>query len=97
MTQTVRSQWIYSGWKIRLLNKPLVLNRIFFTVKVLTDPTTDYKLYISLGDPGFSSYFTLGGQVPYFEAKGEGIFQGDIWAQNVSAAEIYLSMSEILV
>jgi len=80
-----------------LLNKPLVLNRIFFTVKVLTDPTTDYKLYISLGDPGFSSYFTLGGQVPYFEAKGEGIFQGDIWAQNVSAAEIYLSMSEILV
>ena len=97
MTQTVRSQWVYSGWKIRLLNKPLVLNRIFFTVKVLTDPTIDYKLYISLGDPGFSSYFTLNGQVPYFEAKGEGIFQGDIWAQNVSAADLLVSVSEILV
>jgi len=97
MTQTVRSQWIYSGWKIRLLNQPRVLNRIFFTVKVLTDPTTDYRLNISLGDPGFSSYFALGRQVSFFEAKGEGIFQGDIWAQNVSAAEIYLSVSEILV
>ena len=97
MVQTVRSQWIPSGWKIRLLDKPLVLNRIFVSVKVLTDPTNDYRIYLSLGDPGFFSYYALSRRVPYFEAKGEGIFQGDIWAQNVSAADLLVSMSEILV
>ena len=97
MAQTVRSQWIYSGWKIRLLNKPQVLNRIFFTVKVLADSTNDFRLYLSLGDPGFFSYYTLGRQVPYFEAKGEGIFQGDIWVQNVSTVDLLVTMAEILV
>jgi len=97
MTQTARSQWIYSGWKIRLLDKPQVLNRIFFNVKVLTDPTNDYRVYLSLGDPRFFSYYTLSRQVPYFEAKGEGIFQGDIWIQNVSTVDLLLTMTEILV
>jgi len=97
MTQTVRSRWIYSGWIVRLLDKPLVLKRIFFSVKVLFDPVTDYQSRISLGDPRFSSYYTIDRQIPYFEAKGEGIFQGDIWAQNVSTANLLFVMTEILV
>ena len=97
MTQTVRSQWVYSGWKLRLLDKPLVLNRIFYSVKVLFDPATDYRSYISLGDPRFSSYYTISRSVPFFEAKGEGIFQGDIWAQNVSTSNLLFVTTEILV
>ena len=97
MTQTVKSQWVPSGWNLRLIDKPTVLNRIFVSVKVLTDPTNDYRVYLSLGDPGFFSYYTLSRQVPYFEAKGEGIFQGDIWIQNVSTVDLLLTMTEILV
>ena len=97
MAQTVKSQWVPSGWIIRLLNKPLVLNRIFFSVKVVTDATTDYRSYISLGDPAFTSYYTLDKQVFFFESRGEGIFQGDIWVQNVSAADLLFVTTEILV
>ena len=81
MAQTVKSQRVPSGWIVRLLNKPLVLNRIFFSVKMIADTTTDYKSYISLGDPTFTSYYILDKQVFFFEAKGEGIFKGVIWVQ----------------
>jgi len=97
MTQTVKSQWVYSGWILHLIDKPRVLNRIFFSVKVLTDSTTDYRAYISLGDPRFSSYYAIGRTVPFFEAKGEGIFQGDVWVQNVSTSDLLFVMTEILV
>ena len=96
MAQTVKSQWVPSGWIIRILNKPRVLNRIFFSVKVL-DPATDYRSQISLGDPSFSSYYILDGAARYFEAKGEGIFQGDIWVRNVSGVNLLYSVSEILI
>ena len=96
MAQTVKSQWAPSGWIIRLLDKPRVLNRIFFSVKVLADPATDFRSYISLGDPKFSSYYTLGGSVLYFEAKGKEIFQGAVWVQNVSTADLLFVMTEIL-
>ena len=97
MTQTVKSQWVSSGWIVHLIDKPLVLNRIFFSVKVLTDLTADYRSYISLGDPRFYSYYTIGRSVPFFEAKGEGIFQGDIWVKNVSTSDLLFVMTEILV
>ena len=80
-----------------MLDKPRVLNRIFFSVKVLTDSTTDYRVYISLGDPRFSSYYAIGRTVPFFEAKGEGIFQGDVWVQNVSTSDLLFVMTEILI
>ena len=97
MTQTVKSQWVPSGWIIRVLEKPRVSNRIFFSVKVVVDTTTDYRSYISLGDPKFSTYYTLNKQVSFFETKGEGIFQGDVWVQNVSTADLLFVVSEILI
>jgi len=97
MTQTVKSQWIPSGWIIRILEKPRVSSRIFFSVKVVVDTTTDYRSYISLGDPKFSAYYTLNKQVSFFETKGEGIFQGDVWVQNVSTADLLFVVSEILI
>ena len=97
MAQTVKSQWVPSGWIIPILNKPLILNRIFFSVKAVTDTTTDYRSYISLGDPTFATYYTLNKQVFFFEAKGEGIFQGVIWIKNVSTIDLLFVATEILV
>ena len=97
MTQTVKSQWVPSGWIIRILDKPHVSNRIFFSVKVVADTTTDYRSYISLGDPTFATYYTLNKQVFFFEAKGEGIFQGVIWIKNVSTIDLLFVATEILV
>ena len=97
MAQTVKSKWIPSGWIFRLIDKPLVLNRIFFSVKVLTDQTADFRSYISLGDPRFYSYYTIGRSVPFFEAKGEGIFQGDIWVENTSPSDLIFVTMETLV
>ena len=97
MVQTVKSRMVYSGWKVCLLEKPLVLNRIFFSIKVLFDATTDSQARISLGDPRFFTYYTLDKRVFYFEAKGEGIFQGDVWVENVSPTNLLFVRSEILI
>jgi len=78
------------------LEKPLVLSRIFFGVYAFAPQTTWHESQISLGDPSFRSYYILGGPVNYFEAKGEGIFQGDIWVCNVSGIDLLYSTSEIL-
>ena len=97
MAQTVNSLWVPSGWQVPLLRKPLVMNRIFFSVKVLADPTTEYKAYISFDDPSFSSYYTINKYVSFLEAKGEGIFQGCIWVSNVSTVDLLFVISEILI
>jgi len=64
---------------------------------MIADTTTDYKSYISLGDPTFTSYYILDKQVFFFEAKGEGIFQGVIWVQNASTVDLLFDATEILV
>ena len=97
MAQTVKSMWVYSGWKAILFEKPLALRRIFFTIKVLVDPTVEHRSWISFDDPTFASYYILDGPAPQFEVKGEGLFQGAIWARNVSPTKLLFVLSEILV
>ena len=98
MVQTLKSQMVYTGWKVILLEKPHVLRRIFFSVKILlTDPAAGHRSFISFDDPTFASHYTLDGQVLEFEAKGEGIFQGAIWAQNVSPTNLMFVITEVLV
>jgi len=96
MVQTVRSVSIPAGHKLLMIEKPLVLCRIFFGVYVFAPQTSWYESQMSLGDPAFRSYFALGGPVNYFEARGEGIFQGDIWVRNTSAMNLLYSVTEIL-
>ena len=97
MVQTVKTRTIYTGWKRVLLEKPLASRRIFFSIRVLTDLSMGHRSHISFDDPAFYSYYTLDGPVQHFEGKGEGIFQGDIWAQNVSPADLVFVVTEILV
>ena len=97
MVQTVKTRTIYTGWKRVLLEKPLASRRIFFSIKTLADPAAWNRSLISFDDPAFYSYYTLDGPVQHFEGKGEGIFQGDIWVQNVSPADLVFVVTEILV
>ena len=97
MVQTVKSQSVYTGWKVVLLEKPLVLRRIFFSITVLVDPAAWRRSLISFDDPSFSSHYVFDGPVQHFEARGEGITQGTIWAQNVSPVDLIFVMTEILV
>ena len=96
MVQTVRSVSIRSGGKLLVIEKPLVLSRIFFGVCAFAPQTSWHESQISLGDPSFLSYYILGGPVNYFEVRGEGIFQGDIWVRNVSSIDLLYSTTEIL-
>ena len=97
MAQTVKSQTISVGQKMIVLKKPNVSNRIFFSIYVVRAPADWSASLVSFGDPLFRSYFVLDGPVRYFEAKGEGIFQGDIWISNVSSKDLLFTMTEILV
>ena len=64
---------------------------------VPTDLTMGHRSHISFDDPAFRSYYVFDGQVQQLEAKGEGICQGDIWAQNVSSEDLVFVMTEVLV
>ena len=97
MAQTLTTKKVYTGWKVVLLEKPLASRRIFFSIKVLTDLSVGHKSHISFDDPTFSSYYTLDGWIQQLEAKGEGIFQGTIWAWNVSPVDTLFTMTEILI
>ena len=97
MVQTVKSITLLPGERKMLLEKPLVLSRIFFGVCTFAPQTSWHESQISLGDPSFRSYYIIGGPVNYFEARGEGIFQGDIWVYNRSSENLLYTMTEILV
>jgi len=96
MVQTVRTISIAPGQKKIMLPKPLVLCRIFFSIQAFADPNTWYQSKISFDDPNFASFFSLNGPAKYFEAKGENIFQGNVWVLNASTVDLQYSATEIL-
>ena len=80
-----------------LIEKPHALSRIFFGISALLPQTAGYKSKISFDDPMFYTFYTLIGSATYFKAKGEGIFQGNVWVRNESTIPITYSVTEILV
>ena len=97
MVQTVGSQIIPAGGKKIIFEKPLVLHRIFFSITTLAPPDMWAESRISFDDPMFYSYYILAGYLKHFEAKGEEIFQGNVWAYNLSGGDLTYDMTEILV
>jgi len=97
MVQTLRTVTLSAGDKTILLAKPLVLYRIFLSVRALADQDKWYQSKLSFDDPSFTSFFVLNGPGKYFEAKGVGIFQGDIWGLNASTVSLQYTMTEILI
>ena len=96
MVQTVISRTLSAGGKMILLEKPRALIRIFFSIRALADQSTWYQSRVSFDDPLFRSFYVLDGPAKYFEARGEDIFQGNIWAYNVSDTNLLFSATEIL-
>jgi len=96
MVQTVMSKTLLPGQKKILIEKPHVLHRIFFSIRALADQSAWYQSKVSFDDPLFRSYYVLDGPGKYFEAKGEGLFQGNIWAHNQTDTTLFYSLTEIL-
>ena len=97
MVQTIRSLALPPGGKTIFFEKPLVLSRIFFSVAAFAPPSEWHRSKLSFDDPAFNSFYVLDGPVKYFEARGEGIFQGDVWLFNQSTVDLLYSSTEILV
>ena len=97
MVQILRSITILAGKKKIILEKHYASTRIFFCVRGFADQTAWIETKMSFDDPHFLSFYVLDGPAKYFEAKGEGIFQGNIWLFNVSNINLLYSATEILV
>ena len=97
MVQTVQSITLPAGQRKIFFEKPHVLSRIFFSIRALVPPEAWAESKISFDDPMFFSYYTIAGFSKYFEAKGEGIFQGDIWVLNNATGDLLYTLTEILV
>ena len=88
---------LLAGQQTLFVEKPRVLCRIFIKISALLSQSAGYKSWISFDDPSFSEYYTIDGSTSYFQAKGEGIFQGNIWVRNQSSVNIGYTATEILV
>jgi len=97
MVQTVCSKTISAGHKKIIFEKPLALRRIFMGIKTVASAEAWCESWVSFGDPMFYSYYTMAGHAKYFEAKGEGLFQGDVWVRNATAGDMKYTITEILV
>ena len=97
MVQTIKSETISAGHKKIMFEKPLALRRIFMCIKAVASAEAWCESWISFGDPMFYSYYIMAGHSKYFEAKGEGIFQGDVWVRNTSGGDVRYTVSEILM
>jgi len=96
MVQTICTLMIPAGIRKIILERPHSLHRIFFSVGVIIDLSGWYDSRMSFDDPRFDSFYALNGARTYFEAKGEDIFQGDVWIYNASDKSLYYSATEIL-
>ena len=97
MAQTLRTTTLQPSEKILLIEKPRMLRRIFFSIRALSDQNMWYQSRMSFDDPLFHSFYVLDGPAKYFEAKGEGIFQGDVWVLNASDQNLQYTATEILI
>ena len=96
MVQTLRSITVLAGEKMIMIEKPQVLHRIFFSIQVFADQAAWHETKISFDDPQFRSFYALDGSARYFAAKGDDIFQGNVWLYNVSDTHLLCSSTEIL-
>ena len=96
MVQTLYSITVLAGEKKKLFERPHHLHRIFFSIRVFADPAAWYETKISFDDPKFLSFYVLNGPAKYFEARGDDIFQGDIWVYNLSDINLLYTTTEIL-
>ena len=97
MVQTVKTITLPAGQRKIFFEKPHVLCRIFLGIRVLAPSEAWAESRISFDDPTFHFYYILAGASKYFEARGEGIFQGDVWVLNNTEGDLSYTVTEILI
>ena len=96
MVQTVRTVRLVPGEKIILFPKPLVLCRVFFSIRQISGTNIWAPSMISFDDPQFLSHYEITADANFFEARGNDVFQGDICLRNDATEYQYYSSTEIL-
>ena len=96
MVQTLISKNIIGGEKFILFEKPHVLQRIFFSIRVMVDASLSREVRLSFDDPDFHLYYAIDGPEKYFEASGNDIFQGNIWLKSNTSSPVLVAATEIL-
>ena len=96
MVQTVKTMTLLPQEKNIIIKKPIVLKRVFFSIRALSDQTTWYQSKVSLDDPLFHTFYVLNGPAKYIECGGDDIFQGNIWILNSSTVSLQYTSTEIL-
>jgi len=96
MVQTLKTVRLIPGEKIILFEKPRVLHRVFFSARQISGSNVWAPSAISFDDPQFLSHYLITAVSNYFEAKGNDIFQGDIWLRNDATEFQYYAATEIL-
>ena len=96
MVQNIKTVYLTPSQKAKAVEKPYSLYRIFVSILTVLGTTAWYPSKISFDDPSFSSFYLLAGADRRFEARGEDIFQGDIWVKNESTISLNYAISEIL-
>jgi len=96
MVQKLLSRNLLPSEKIILFEKPRVLRRVFFSMRVMVNADVSREVWLSFDDPDFYSHYHINGAEKYFEAGGADIFQGNIWVLNISASNSPIAATEIL-
>ena len=96
MVQTLLSKNLFASEKIILFEKPHVLHRVFFSVRAMVDEGLSREIWLSFDDPDFHSHYTIDGSEKYFEARGNDIFQGNIWLMSNTLSPVTVAATEIL-
>ena len=96
MVQTICTLMIPAGQRKIIIERPLSLHRIFFSVCVIVDQSGWYDSRMSFDDPLFNTSYALNGMTKYFKAEGVDIFQGDVWLYNASEKSLSYTATEIL-
>jgi len=96
MVQTVCTKLLLVGEKAIILEKPNILHRIFFSIRVVAGEAAWRDTKLSFDDPAFLSYYSLNGSRKSLEARGADIFQGNIWVMNQSEVGLLFTATEIL-
>ena len=96
MAQTISTTLLLAGKKQIMVEKPQILCRLFFSVRVIAGQTQWYDVKMSFDDPQFRSFYSLNGPEKYFEAEGADIFQGNVWVYNNTDTDLLITATEIL-
>ena len=97
MSLNYRTVYLGDNFSIPVFEAPRVMRRVFLGVYIVAREDVAFTAHISFDDPKCVNFIVLNGPARHFEARGEGIFQGNVWVGNLSDHDLEYTATEILV